>query len=184
MGFFFSSRGRHTRFDCDWSSDVCSSDLDLRNVRALEEVSEQRDELRALARCPSLPVTAEAPLRDLREVENLVGDPAERGPTLRRLRVVLERGIPEDLQDAVDPAVELIGRWARPGARTGGNQQSRGECETAPHVDPLYHRELSTRTFEIPLPDAACVRAGDRVRRARRPRPRPGGPAVTILRAA
>src|SRR5256886_13163258 len=27
--FFFSSRRRHTRFDCDWSSDVCSSDLVL-----------------------------------------------------------------------------------------------------------------------------------------------------------
>src|SRR2546430_13101430 len=26
--FFFSSRRRHTRFDCDWSSDVCSSDLE------------------------------------------------------------------------------------------------------------------------------------------------------------
>src|SRR3989475_8251619 len=29
MLFFFSSRRRHTRFDCDWSSDVCSSDLIL-----------------------------------------------------------------------------------------------------------------------------------------------------------
>src|SRR2546430_3811687 len=28
-GFFFSSRRRHTRFDCDWSSDVCSSDLSV-----------------------------------------------------------------------------------------------------------------------------------------------------------
>src|SRR2546430_4178328 len=27
LRFFFSSRRRHTRFDCDWSSDVCSSDL-------------------------------------------------------------------------------------------------------------------------------------------------------------
>src|SRR5256886_11674552 len=27
VAFFFSSRRRHTRFDCDWSSDVCSSDL-------------------------------------------------------------------------------------------------------------------------------------------------------------
>src|SRR5260370_30819790 len=27
--FFFSSRRRHTRFKCDWSSDVCSSDLDV-----------------------------------------------------------------------------------------------------------------------------------------------------------
>src|SRR5207237_7822809 len=36
--FFFSSRRRHTRFKCDWSSDVCSSDLGL------------RDEARGLAR--------------------------------------------------------------------------------------------------------------------------------------
>src|SRR5689334_24174954 len=34
--FFFSSRRRHTRWNCDWSSDVCSSDLvplDLRIER-------------------------------------------------------------------------------------------------------------------------------------------------------
>src|SRR5688572_32041650 len=30
--FFFSSRRRHTRFDCDWSSDVCSSDLEVGNM--------------------------------------------------------------------------------------------------------------------------------------------------------
>src|SRR5690606_41404583 len=29
VSFFFSSRRRHTRFSRDWSSDVCSSDLDL-----------------------------------------------------------------------------------------------------------------------------------------------------------
>src|SRR5438309_5948431 len=28
--FFFSSRRRHTRWNCDWSSDVCSSDLKQR----------------------------------------------------------------------------------------------------------------------------------------------------------
>src|SRR5690242_20746841 len=28
--FFFSSRRRHTRLTCDWSSDVCSSDLEGR----------------------------------------------------------------------------------------------------------------------------------------------------------
>src|SRR2546430_7717125 len=33
---FFSSRRRHTRFDCDWSSDVCSSDL---NVGLLKHAS-------------------------------------------------------------------------------------------------------------------------------------------------
>src|SRR5690242_10980500 len=31
--FFFSSRRRHTRLTCDWSSDVCTSDL----VATLEE---------------------------------------------------------------------------------------------------------------------------------------------------
>src|SRR2546430_3840298 len=32
--FFFSSRRRHTRFDCDWSSDVCSSDLAIEEYLA------------------------------------------------------------------------------------------------------------------------------------------------------
>src|SRR6185369_9346781 len=32
--FFFSSRRRHTRFKCDWSSDVCSSDLCSRTLLA------------------------------------------------------------------------------------------------------------------------------------------------------
>src|SRR2546430_13716121 len=36
MFFFFSSRRRHTRFDCDWSSDVCSSDLTMRLHRGQE----------------------------------------------------------------------------------------------------------------------------------------------------
>src|SRR5207249_8682932 len=31
--FFFSSRRRHTRSKRDWSSDVCSSDLELREER-------------------------------------------------------------------------------------------------------------------------------------------------------
>src|SRR5690625_7872493 len=34
FSFFFSSRRRHTRWPRDWSSDVCSSDLGLREVRA------------------------------------------------------------------------------------------------------------------------------------------------------
>src|SRR5690349_24918716 len=33
MSFFFSSRRRHTRSLRDWSSDVCSSDLLLKNNR-------------------------------------------------------------------------------------------------------------------------------------------------------
>src|SRR5256886_5082586 len=40
--FFFSSRRRHTRFDCDWSSDVCSSDLTRHSI------AESRHALRIL----------------------------------------------------------------------------------------------------------------------------------------
>src|SRR3989475_12113265 len=39
--FFFSSRRRHTRFDCDWSSDVCSSDLGS-TARTVEKIQEER----------------------------------------------------------------------------------------------------------------------------------------------
>src|SRR5256885_12031480 len=34
-GFFFSSRRRHTRLQGDWSSDVCSSDLNRWNAVSL-----------------------------------------------------------------------------------------------------------------------------------------------------
>src|SRR5438034_3111064 len=37
--FFFSSRRRHSRSLCDWSSDVCSSDLEVR--RKVQELGSQ-----------------------------------------------------------------------------------------------------------------------------------------------
>src|SRR3990167_11412143 len=50
--FFFSSRRRHTRFDCDWSSDVCSSDLftggTLLEVRLPEGAELTRDNIAAV----------------------------------------------------------------------------------------------------------------------------------------
>src|SRR5260221_7525930 len=40
--FFFSSRRRHTRSLCDWSSDVCSSDLDrLARHRVVAEFAQR-----------------------------------------------------------------------------------------------------------------------------------------------
>src|SRR5260370_19604668 len=40
---FFSSRRRHTRFKCDWSSDVCSSDLGTQStVVCVPSVCEKR----------------------------------------------------------------------------------------------------------------------------------------------
>src|SRR3989440_5832367 len=39
--FFFSSRRRHTRSDRDWSSDVCSSDLNMGAWRAIRHRLEE-----------------------------------------------------------------------------------------------------------------------------------------------
>src|SRR2546427_5924311 len=47
--FFFSSRRRHTRFDCDWSSDVCSSDL-THNIVAVKEASGDFAQIMAILR--------------------------------------------------------------------------------------------------------------------------------------
>src|SRR5260370_1001461 len=44
--FFFSSRRRHTRFKCDWSSDVCSSDLSVTFSVVLENVTLHAEKLR------------------------------------------------------------------------------------------------------------------------------------------
>src|SRR5256885_5642026 len=54
--FFFSSRRRHTRLQGDWSSDVCSSDLNWVEGESLAE---------ALRRGPRPIRTAHALVRDL-----------------------------------------------------------------------------------------------------------------------
>src|ERR1039457_7622237 len=41
--FFFSSRRRHTRLQGDWSSDVCSSDLEKEIAMAVAAVYKQKD---------------------------------------------------------------------------------------------------------------------------------------------
>src|SRR5438046_9285633 len=61
--FFFSSRRRHTRLVSDWSSDVCSSDLDLLDHLAalrkavgadMSEITEMIEEIKRLNPKPGL----------------------------------------------------------------------------------------------------------------------------------
>src|SRR5205085_8828225 len=47
-GFFFSCSRRHTRFDCDWSSDVCSSDLTIVQTGSILKYSAARGVLSGL----------------------------------------------------------------------------------------------------------------------------------------
>src|SRR5216683_5369185 len=71
--FFFSSRRRHTRSDRDWSSDVCSSDLDHLPADALLLSLDGRRSL------------TQAEQRE-QELKELVAVEIERGELPRRLR--------------------------------------------------------------------------------------------------
>src|SRR5690242_17098168 len=53
--FFFSSRRRHTRLTCDWSSDVCSSDLHADDMRVGKT---------AAVRCVKGPASIDSPEQD------------------------------------------------------------------------------------------------------------------------
>src|SRR3989449_8478409 len=69
--FFFSSRRRHTRCSRDWSSDVCSSDLDV--PRRVHDGARDRRGATARSRggCPRLPGEADQPARGPREDQAL-----------------------------------------------------------------------------------------------------------------
>src|SRR5579859_5818201 len=79
--FFFSSRRRHTRFDCDWSSDVCSSDLALPTARSSCSAS-----------CPSSPRTSRK-------------SSSGRSGRLRRMHSS------DELKSLVDEALERLDLW-------------------------------------------------------------------------
>src|SRR5256886_17615221 len=86
--FFFSSRRRHTRFDCDWSSDVCSSDL-FPHMTVLENIMLAPVKVRGLSAAEASRV-ARALLERVRIPDkaenypaNLSGGQQQRGATAR-----------------------------------------------------------------------------------------------------
>src|SRR5688572_25679403 len=64
---FFTSRRRHTKFDCDWSSDVCSSDLSRGAARRTVRAAAGAAPVDAAERDGSCPA------EDLRSEERRVG---------------------------------------------------------------------------------------------------------------
>src|SRR5699024_11227449 len=102
LGFFFSSRRRHTRSKRDWSSDVCSSDLGpLEHVIAAKAVSfkvaaseafaeRQRRTIagaRILSDRLTRPDMAEVGVKVLRSEERRVGKEGRTGGARRRCRI-------------------------------------------------------------------------------------------------
>src|SRR3712207_2785652 len=101
MFFFFSSRRRHTRYWRDWSSDVCSSDLDL--AAALHLVQEGKAAIGAATRLPTLGTVR-----------------------LLRQRLLLDEYFPDDYEradDAIRPFALLMlvqaAKWAAPDKAKG-----------------------------------------------------------------
>src|SRR5580698_3927083 len=94
--FFFSSRRRHTRLTCDWSSDVCSSDLTARQLssfrrffRYLMREGVIRDDPTAQIAMPKIGRSLPKSLTE-EEVESLLGAPAVGDPLGNRDRTMLE----------------------------------------------------------------------------------------------
>src|SRR6476661_5147630 len=96
--FFFSSRRRHTRFKCDWSSDVCSSDLRGDRMTLVEKV--------ARALCAAVPGTG-----NVRSEERRVGKSVDLGgrriikkKKKRNIKILLKflyvRGVIRKMKDA------------------------------------------------------------------------------------
>src|SRR5437879_12286757 len=105
--FFFSSRRRHTRYIGDWSSDVCSYDLDealqaFRNsLAAIPEYAEACDNarrtakilgrgLQELERCGAKPEIGRASCRERGQVP-VVGGVGEQRRRERDVGVVVRR---------------------------------------------------------------------------------------------
>src|SRR6266508_3583798 len=97
--FFFSSRRRHTRWPRDWSSDVCSSDLLVDQIRELLLRGDKALDLVLAPRCGRFFV-----FRDRRSAESLGDQP---GALERRERARIDAQRPRALQDLAYRAVAV-----------------------------------------------------------------------------
>src|SRR2546427_5962337 len=86
--FFFSSRRRHTRFDCDWSSDVCSSDLQVHALAAVETAHAEHHKPGGTGRSIFLPEQ----LTPCSQIDHLGNDAGFAGYTRSEERRVGEEG--------------------------------------------------------------------------------------------
>src|SRR5205807_8612739 len=121
--FFFSSRRRHTRLQGDWSSDVCSSDLDHRLDRVSTQLLESRDAL--------VTVNDQIAIRLIRMSDNddrrlLSGSRQRRQQLSLPLRIPALVGVhdggpvgetPASCPDSPQPDGATVGIWDCAGAR-------------------------------------------------------------------
>src|SRR6266480_6603991 len=113
--FFFSSRRRHTRLTCDWSSDVCSSDLEL--------VRQQGSTQGYLASGALIPKAQTGQAIEIDDILNAMDAPTRKAmsESFRQLGIALD-GREQDLSAALPPLDETMANL-RPLARVGEARQ-------------------------------------------------------------
>src|SRR5260370_27209193 len=87
---FFSSRRRHTIFKCDWSSDVCSSDL---HGGGAGEADPGPSRIQADEDLPERPAPRHHPLAEERRsgLRHARGTDPEQAPGSERVAAILDR---------------------------------------------------------------------------------------------
>src|SRR5256884_5974308 len=89
---FFSSSRRHTRFDCHWSSDVCSSDLSPASEVQIPRNPPRKESGDRLKQKGPFPDSEEGVERVTRERYIVVGTPVQMGASIiRACSAVLDR---------------------------------------------------------------------------------------------
>src|SRR5256886_12297562 len=142
---FFSSRRRHTRFDCDWSSDVCSSDLRWLGVAAAAFG------LAVVAAAVSLRAREPAPLNAKRVLvvpfANRTGD-STLDPLANLAADWITRGLAlTGVLEIADPAAMVLG------GRTGGANRPRQAGHEAPDArGPPLARGSGPAGWGAPVP--------------------------------
>src|SRR5260370_41211431 len=138
--FFFSSRRRHTRFKCDWSSDVCSSDLFRTHFDQAHLVAADRNEFGILSGAPAW---AER-LRGKRVEHGIGGDVIPCRSGARASANPESRSVARDSGFIAEP---VIGRAF---ARLGGDAPERpwGIALVEIEARPARDRQLGTPRLE------------------------------------
>src|SRR6266568_6358835 len=179
--FFFSSRRRHTRWNCDWSSDVCSSDLPVSAISLPPGPVASADGTRASPAGSRLGVQRAPPLRVLASGENVrswlglkpatsagpPGDAATRPPLsatpggVASRQLAVPAGLVSSCQKllclALDPPISTIAQLGPPGMVsevTSEGRAARAAAGAGDAADVLPHPATKTAASAAAIPAA------------------------------